>query len=464
MTGSHAFADIARLQALLASGEESAVGIVSSALDRIEAIDATLRAFVTVDRAGALRRARELDRLPPAERGPLHAIPVAVKDLVDTAGLRTTYGSALFADHVPEDDDWVVRRLRASGAVVVGKTNTPEFGFGAVCSNEVAGATRNPHDIRLTSGGSSGGSAVAVAAGMVPIAHGTDFGGSVRTPASFCGVVALRPTPGAIAAPTRALAWDRLSTHGVLARSVADCSRIFDALSGPHRDDPTSFDPTPARGASGLRLAQTPDFGTATLARAVRTMFAEAVDRIEAGFGPVRPARIDGAEGDAAFRTLRAAHVYHTYGSLLEKEGARLSPTARWNIQAGREIAARDYLRAEAGRARLYRVFMDVFENADILLAPAASVLPWPVEHGEVEAIDGQATADVLAYLAPTYLVSLVGCPVLALPAPLSSASALPFGIQLVGRPGSDRSLLAFGALVEESGFRSVRPYPFPTR
>ena len=228
----------------LARREISARAVLEAHLARIAAHDARLSAFITVDADGARRQADACDAAS-APIGPLHGVPIAVKDLTDTRGLRTTYGSLLFQDHVPDQDELVVARLRRAGAVIIGKTNTPEFGFGAVCTNRLCGPTRNPFDVALTSGGSSGGSAVAVATGMAPLAHGTDFGGSVRTPASFCDVVSIRPTPGRIAAPARALGWDMLATHGLLARSVDDLELGLSACVGPDVRDPLSIGAEP---------------------------------------------------------------------------------------------------------------------------------------------------------------------------------------------------------------------------
>lgn len=452
------FAPATSLRDALADGQVSAETIVQQTLDHIGALDGDLNAFVTLDPEGAIAQARRLDQLHPDARGALHGLPVAVKDLTDTAGLRTTYGSQIFKDHVPQQDDHVVALLRAAGAIIIGKTNTPEFGFGAVCSNAVAGTTRNPYDPERTSGGSSGGSAVAVAAGMVPLAHGTDFGGSVRTPASFCGITALRPTPGAIASPGRALGWDRLSTHGVMGRTSRDCGAMFAILSGAEPRDPTSdVLRMPANGARP-RIAYTPDFGVAPLASAVRDRFMTALDNLASVYGKIGAAQIDCRSAGKTFRTLRAAHVHHAYGPLLQAHAAQLMPTARWNIEAGAGITAAEYLEAETARTALYRSFMALFDDIDILVAPAASVMPWPVSEGEVLRIDGRALDDVLDYLAPTYIISLIGFPVLTIPTPIGAGDRLPFGLQLVGRPGKDLDLLAAGDFLEGQGFRFIPP------
>src|SRR4051812_43783103 len=296
----------------LRSGELTARAVIDAHLDRIRRLDPELSAFMTLDEAGAHDQAERLDAAPPQARGPLHGLPVAVKDLIDTAGLRTTYGSALFSDHVPQTDDLVVARLRNAGAIIVGKTNTPEFGFGALCKNQLCGPTRNPFDTTLTSGGSSGGSAVAVATGMVGLAHGTDFGGSVRTPASFCGVAAIRPTPGRIPAPKRKLAWDTLAAHGVMARNVDDCALMLAALAGPHADDPTSIIAERHQLNGRPRLAATADFSVAPVAKAVEERFAEALDYLSRAVGRPAASSPDCHGASAAFKKLRAAHVRHT--------------------------------------------------------------------------------------------------------------------------------------------------------
>jgi amidase len=441
------------LAVALRSGELTARAVLDAHLERIARHEPSLSAFVTLDEAGARDQAALIDALSPQARGLLHGLPVAVKDLVDTGGLRTTYGSALYADHVPETDDFVVARLRNAGAIIVGKTNTPEFGFGAICTNRLCGPTQNPFDRALTSGGSSGGSAVAVATAMVALAHGTDFGGSVRTPASFCGVVAIRPTPGRIAAPTRTLAWDRLATHGVMARTVDDCALMLAALSGAHCDDPTSMMPEPLPMTGRPRLAATADFGVAPVAVAVRERFSEAIDRLGRAVGAPAMASPNCHGAPAIFRTLRAAHVRHAFKPAAERLGDRLTPTAAWNIAEGEGISAQDYLSAESRRGQLYRNFTAFFREYDLLITPAASVLPWPNDIPDVLSIDGAALPSIIDYLAVTFIVSLVGFPALTIPAAQGS-HPLPFGLQVVARPGEEALLVSFGRALESSGFR----------
>jgi amidase len=437
----------------IAKGELSSREIVEAHLERIAHQDVQLAAFVTVDAEGA-RRAAGICDAAPAPIGVLHGLPVGIKDLTDTAGVATTYGSALFRDHVPAEDDLVVAQLRRAGAIILGKTNTPEFGFGAVCTNKLCGPTRNPFDPVLTSGGSSGGSAVAVAAGMVPLAHGTDFGGSVRTPASFCDVASVRPTPGRIPSPRRPLGWDMLATHGFLARGVDDLEPALSVCGGGDANDPLSVgvvnDERPVAGR--LRIAVTPDFGVAPVAREVRARFAAVCETL-ATVADVTAASPNCGGAIETFRTLRAAHIANSYGELLRTRRAELTPTVIWNIEAGANLSAEDYLNAERRRTAIYRSFRELFSRADFLVAPAASVLPWPNEISDVTAIDGAALETPIDYLAVTFIVSLVGFPVLTLPAPRAE-NELPFGIQIVAPPGCESRLFAFGRAIEnELGF-----------
>ncbi|WP_091883179.1 amidase family protein [Bradyrhizobium sp. Rc2d] len=442
----------------IAKGQLSSRDAVEAHVARIAEQDPRLAAFVTLDADGA-RRAAQICDAASVPVGPLHGVPVGIKDLTDTAGLATTYGSVLFRDHVPAEDDLVVARLRRAGAIILGKTNTPEFGFGAVCANKLCGPTRNPFDPALTCGGSSGGSAVAVAAGMVPLAHGTDFGGSVRTPASFCDVASIRPTPGRIPSTRRPLGWDMLATHGFLGRSIDDLELALSVCAGGDANDPLSTgvgnDNRPL--AERPRIAVTPDFSIAPVARNVRARFAAACDAL-ARVADVVPSSPDCNGAIETFRTLRAAHIANSYGELLRTRRAELTPTVIWNIEAGTSLSAEDYLNAERRRTAIYRSFRELFTGSDFLVAPAASVFPWPNEISDVTAIDGTALETPIDYLAVTFIVSLVGFPVLTLPV-RREANELPFGIQIIAPPGCESRLFAFGRAIEnELGFSHRRP------
>ena len=442
----------------LARREVSARDALDAHLARITAHDARLSAFMTVDADGARRQADACDAAH-GPTGPLHGVPIAVKDLTNTRGLRTTYGSLLFQNNVPDQDELVIARLRQAGAVIIGKTNTPEFGFGAVCTNRLCGPTRNPFDFALTSGGSSGGSAVAVATGMAPLAHGTDFGGSVRTPASFCDVASIRPTPGRIPAPARALGWDMLATHGFLARSVDDLELGLSACAGPDILDPLSigFESGTGSAAGRPRLAVTPDFGVAPIAKEVRARFAAACDALS-GIADVDEVSPDCGGAVEAFRALRAAHIADSYGALLRDRRAELTPTVIWNIEAGGQLMAQHYLAAERRRTAIYRSFRDLMGRKDFLVAPAASVFPWDNDTSDVTRIDDIGLETPIDYLAVTFIVSLVGFPVLTLPTP-RRPDQKPFGVQIIAAPGQESKLFAFGRRIEEQlGFCHRRP------
>jgi len=434
----------------------SATQAVSQALQRSRAQDQRLHSFITLSDT-ALDEAVRLDAEGPQGRA-LFGLPLGVKDLLDTAGLRTTYGSAVYRDHVPQQDDLLVARAKAAGAVILGKTNTPEFGFGALCANALCPSTANPYDLSLSSGGSSGGSAAAVAAGLVPVAIGTDFGGSVRTPAAFCGVVGFRPTAGLLPSPTRRLAWDSLPTAGILARSIADTRLLFDALAGPDLRDPVSLQAAPQSRGAVARIAVSNDLGVAPMADAVIAGFRNAC----AGIG--KPHRLTEAHPDCTgamdiFATLRAASIHSNLSPLQAQHGDALAATVRWNIARGEGLTAAEVLRAEADRSTLYRRFITFFEHHDLLLTPAASVLPFGVQSGEVTAIDGKPLDSLIDYLAITAIITLTGCPALSLPY-WPPGATLPIGVQLVAAPGRDHDLLAFAATLEKLDGFGFRPPP----
>lgn len=343
-------------------GAISAAALVGAALERIEALDRRLKAFMTVDEAGARRTANALDALPPSRRGPLHGLPIAFKDLIATAGIRTTYGSLVYADNVPKENELFVSQVLDAGGVMIGKTTTPEFGYGAICRNRLAGPTANPYDLTRTSGGSSGGSAVAVCTGMAALAHGTDFGGSCRMPASLSGVVGLRPTAGRVANPAKPLLWDDLNVHGILARNVEDVALLLSVVSGGDVADPISlgrekfplpeFDPEPI---AGLRIGVKLDLGAFPIDREVRPVLETAVEKIAELYGDLEECSPDLTGAMDAFMRLRGSILYRTLGHLLESEREKLTPSVIWNIERGKSVSADDFLKAEQERSRMWR-------------------------------------------------------------------------------------------------------------
>ncbi|TWP33238.1 amidase family protein [Leekyejoonella antrihumi] len=452
--------DIYRLSATelaeaIAQGDLSAVDAVSAALERIDSLDRELHAFTSVDPEAALRVARQLDSVRDrGHRGPLHGVPIAVKDVTDVAGFPTTHGS-LITGQVPAKRDAVsISRLRAAGAVVVGKTNTPEFGFGAVCTNRLTGPTSNPWDHTRSSGGSSGGSAAAVTAGLVPLAQGVDFGGSVRTPASFCGCYGFRPTPGIIPEPNRSLAWAPLATQGVLTRTVADAALMLAVAGGPHLMDPSSARQPAPDTNTPLRVAASIDLdGAFRVDPAVRAAFTQSISAASQTFGGIDQASPNMSDAIDAFQLLRAAETWSTFKDLIEEREAELTESFVWNVRRGQGITAEDYLHAQHVRSTAYRRAQRFFQDYDILMLPAASVLPFPNSQGEVSTIDGEPTGSIIDYLACTFLISLIGFPSISVPAVWTGGN-LPFGVQLVARPDHDALLLrAARELTTGSGF-----------
>jgi len=450
------------LKAGLAAGRLSASALTEASLARIRALDPDFRAFITVADDQARAAASAVDAARDSRL--LAGLPLAVKDLTATAGLRTTQGSMAFADHVPDADDVSVARARAAGAIVIGKTNTPEFGFGAVCTNRLCGPTANPFDRTLTSGGSSGGSAVAVATGMAALALGTDFGGSVRTPASFCGVVGFRPTPGRIPVPDRKLAWEMLSTVGIMTRTVEDAALAARVVIGPDPMDPCSqllppfVPPDLSRAPAGrYRVAASVDLGVALIARDVAACFERAVERIAGGHSVTRAhPDTDGARN--AFETLRAAHIHFNLAPLLASRRADLTESVIWNAERGHGLSAERYLAAEADRGCVFRAFVRFFDRFDLLVTPAAAVLPFPNAQGDVLTIDDRPLAHIIDYLTITYVISIVGFPAIVIPAG-HAPDGRPFGLQLIGRHGADAFLLeAAHAFQQALGMRYQPP------
>ncbi|MGG6240944.1 amidase [Nodosilinea sp. AN01ver1] len=447
----------------------SSLEAVEACFEQISRFDPTFKAFITLAPEQARVAARAADRAVQAglPLGCLHGVPIAIKDLTATAGLRTTYGSLLYRDHVPTQDDLCVARLRAAGAIILGKTSTPEFGMGTGTHNSILGTTVNPHDQAKTCGDSSGGAAVAVASGMAYLAQGTDMGGSVRTPASFCGLVGLRPSQGRIPRWPKPLPWESLVTDGVMARTVEDAALMLTAMAGVDYRDPTAIAtqtwPRPTFSSDGgpqTRIGYSLDLGVTPIATEVAEVFEQVIAAIAQVCPHTSPATIDCSGAKFAFETLRGAIVFHQYQSLLENHGDQLNETLRWEIEQGQGVTAADYLKAEAQRGKIFNNFLDFFEQHDILLTPSASVLPFPSTQTAVLDINGTALGNVVDYLAITYTLSLTGLPVVSIPCGWTQ-SGLPVGIQIVGPPQAEAQMLQFAYFLQEQlGFRHRWPRP----
>jgi amidase len=446
-----------RLVGAIADRSVSAVEVLETHLARIDDRNPLLNAVVTLDADRAYIAARTADATVArgGRLGRLHGVPFAVKDLVDTAGLRTTYGSRVFADHVPEADGLLVQRLRAAGAVIVGKTNTPEFGAGSQTVNEVFGPTRNPYDPSLTAGGSSGGAAAAVATGMVPLADGSDLAASVRNPASFCGTVGLRPSPGRIPqVNVQADPWDSLSVIGPIARSVDDVALLLGVLAGREARDPRSIAASDDLGAPvvaaelhGLRVAWSRNLIDLPVARVVTEALEPRRAQLRRLGAAVDDAEPDLRDADQVFDTLRAVG-FAGLAAVVESHGDLVKESVRWNVTKGLALTGREIAEAHALRARVYSAMRSFMAGYDVLALPTAQVAPFSVEHEWVREIEGVEMEHYVAWLRSCSRISVTGHPAISITAAWTPAG-LPVGLQLVGHPLGERRLLEIAAALE---------------
>ena len=446
------------LRRLIGAREISPVELLASCRGRVERVNGTLNAFVATDwaRAEAAARTAERQALAGDDLGPLHGLPVGVKDLVLTAGLRTTFGSPQFADLVPAEDERQVEAIRAAGGIVVGKTNTPEFGAGANTVNPVYGATGNPFDPELTCAGSSGGSAVALATGMVPLATGSDMGGSLRNPAAFCGVVGFRPSPGAVPHELRMIGWSPLSVQGAMGRTVADTTLLHGVMAGSDPRDPLSWpDASPPAWdlepveLGDLKVAISEDLGFAPLDDAIRATFRQAVVRLRSGFGAAeeRDPPLDESANEV-FETTRAVSFVAAHAETFRTKPDVLGPNIRANVEHGLSMSLEDVSRAVRRHTELYRAFLEFMEGYDVLICPAMSVSPFPHRQRYMEEINGQRLRTYFHWLALPYALTLTAHPVACIPCGRDHRG-MPFGIQVCGRRFGDRRTLAIAAALE---------------
>lgn len=448
--------DLARL---MRSREVSAVEVMQAHVERIEQINPTVNAIVTFLPERALDGARWADRtLDRGEAvGPLHGLPVAHKDLADTAGVRTTYGSSIFQNHIPERDNLTVERLKRAGAISVGKTNTPEFGAGSQTFNAVFGATKNPYDFSKTCGGSSGGAAVALACGMLPIADGSDMGGSLRNPAAFCNVVGLRPSPGRVPSWPSMTPWSPLSVEGPMGRSVEDVALMLSAMAGQDSRAPLSIsepgnglDPLPERDFRGTQVAWSPDLGGLQVERQVREVFEKSRSVLEEIGCEVEEAAPDLSGADEVFKVLRAWQFELAYGGLLDTHREFLKDTVVWNIEEGRRLTGPQVGAAERLRAEVLdrvRLFMERYE---FLVLPTTQVAPFDVQTPYVEEIYGEPMETYIDWMKSCYHITVTGLPAISVPGGFTP-EGLPVGVQIVGRWRDERGVLQLARAFERA-------------
>lgn len=453
------FASAVELAGHIRAREVSCVEVMDAHLAQIERVNPRVNAIVTLDADGAREQARRADaQLARGEaNGLLFGLPTAVKDLVETRGMRTTFGSTVYRDHVPAEDALLVARLRNAGAIVIGKTNTPEFGAGSQTFNRVFGATRNPWDPARTCGGSSGGAAVATACGMVPMADGSDVAASLRNPASFCNVVGFRPTPGRVPQWPALDAWDSLATLGPMARSVADVALHFAATAGP---DPRVANAWPEPGATfagalerdwrGTRVAWSRTLGDLAVAPEV-TAVLETQRHVFADLGCiVEEAEPDFAGAAEVFHVLRAHRFARLHGDLLHHHRVELKPTVIWNIEEGLKQTARDVARAETERSAIFARFAAFFARYAFLICPTVQVAPFPVEVEYPTEIGGTKMQTYIDWLRSCLYVSVIAHPAISVPAGFTPAG-LPVGLQIVGPYRGDLEVLRFARAFEQT-------------
>ncbi|MBW2243958.1 MAG: amidase [Deltaproteobacteria bacterium] len=438
------------LAALVHRGELSARELVSAYLGRIEARNPALNAIVTLVPERALAWAAEADEKQARGEplGPLHGLPIAHKDLVMTAGIRSTSGSPLLAEHVPKHDDLIVTRLRAAGAITIGKTNVPEFGAGSHTFNEVFGATRNPWGTSKTCGGSSGGAAVALAAGMLPIADGSDMGGSLRNPANFCNVVGFRPSPGRVPHVPAPLGWESLSVLGPMGRTVEDTALLFSAMAGPDPRAPISLDTPGARFAeplardfTGVRIAFDPDLGGLPVdPRVADVLEAGLVGFSEIGC-QIERAGIDWTGADEAFHTLRAWTFASGFAGLPDSAFERLKDTIQWNVRKGWALKGDDVSRAERLRTTLFQRLHTFMGEYEFLILPVNQVPPFDIDVPYPEEIAGIKMETYIDWMKSAYYVTVTGHPAISVPCGFTP-EGLPVGVQIVGRHRDDFGVL----------------------
>jgi amidase len=444
------FLTAVEMAALIRAKKLSALEVMQAHLARIERVNPAVNAIVTLVADQAIENARKADEAQAHgdDLGPLHGLPIAHKDLVETAGIRTTFGSPIFKDNIPVSSAILVERIQRAGAITIGKTNTPEFGVGSQTFNPIFGATKNPYDLTKTCGGSSGGAAVALACGMIPIADGSDSGGSLRNPAAFCGVVGLRTAPGRVPHFARGFAWSTVNVHGPMARTVRDAALLLSVMAGPDPRSPISIDQPGARFAGpldrdfrGVRVAWFRNMGGAafdprivTAVNAQRRAFEDlgcVVEEIEPDWRGV----------DEAFHTFRAWGYSALATEIRPELRDQLKDTIQWEIERGLKITGADLVRAEGLRAAAWdrmRVFQQTYEY---FIAPSTQVPPFDIDVPYVTEIAGMKMNTYIEWMKCCYFISMLECPSMSVPCGFTP-EGLPVGMQIVGRHRDEFAVL----------------------
>ncbi len=447
------------LRQLIGARQVSPVELLQACISRIAAVNPYINAITATDydRARETARAAEQAVMRGEPLGLLHGLPLGVKDLEPTAGLLTTYGSPIYRGNVPEQDIELVARLRRAGAVVTAKTNVPEMGAGANSRNPVWGATGNPFNPNLNAGGSSGGSAAALACDMLPVCTGSDTGGSLRIPAAKCGVVGFRPSPGLIPSTRKPLGWMPISVVGPMGRTVADACLQLAATAGPHAGDPLSYPLEPLSflrpgnaDPGSLRVAYTEDFGQCAVDDGIRTVFREKIAAMRHVFAACDPIELDLGQAHRCFDVLRAEAFVAGMQQAYEKDPGSLGPNPRANYEMGAAMSLKDCAWAQAEQTRILQRFQQAFAGYDLILSPTTPVSPFPWIQPYADTINGEKQQNYYRWLALTYVVTLTTHPAISLPCGRDH-QGMPFGLQVTGRFRGDHALLAASQSLEQA-------------
>ena len=461
------FLTAAELSRRIHARDLSAKEVMEAHLAQIERVNPRVNAIVTLLPERAMEQASAADKslVRGRELGPLHGLPVAHKDLVPTRGIRTTFGSLAFKDFVPEEDGLIVERLRKAGAITIGKTNTPEFGAGSQTYNEVFGETLNPYNISKTCGGSSGGAAVALACGMLPIADGSDDGGSLRNPAGFCNVVGFRPSPGRVPTWPDLVGWFPMTVEGPMARTVQDIALMLSAISGPDPRSPISitepgsvFSCPLERDFKGVRVAWSHDLGVFPVDSRVTSVIERQRHVFESLGCLVEDGEPDFTDADEIFKVWRAWRFELTFADLLKTHRDQMKDTVIWNIEEGMKLSGPQIGRAERKRTELYHRVRKYMETYEFLILPVSQVLPFDVKQRYVTEIDGAKMETYIDWMKSCYYISTVGLPAISVPCGFTMDD-LPVGVQIVGRHQDDLGVLQLAYAFEQAtNFWKQRP------
>ncbi|MBL8310611.1 MAG: amidase [Burkholderiales bacterium] len=456
------------LRRLIGARQLSPVELMDACIARIEALNPAINAIAATDFARAREAARQAETavMRGAPLGPLHGLPLGVKDLQDTAGLLTTYGNVGLRNNVPTRDNGLVSRLRAAGAIVIAKTNVPDMGAGANTRNAVWGATGNPFNPALNAGGSSGGSAAALATDMLPLATGSDTGGSLRIPAAYCGVVGLRPSPGLVANDVRPLGWSSISVLGPMGRDIADTALLLASSQAFDPRDPLSYpsisNSLPMVDLASLRVGYSEDLGVAIVDDEIRRVFRDRVEALRPLVALCEPVALATGDADRAFDILRAESFYAAFADTYRTSPETLGPNVRANVEIAANITLGDRAWAHLAQTRIARNFAAAFEHYDVIIAPVISVTPFPWTELYASTVNGVAMRNYYHWMALAYTATLATNPALSLPCGVDE-HGMPFGLQMIGRLRGDWALLGAAAALEaafKGHERRRRPRP----